>query len=53
VQRVLFNFEDTNSLLLKPRSGRPKILTRREERAVVNKVKADPKISAPKIASNI
>lgn len=36
-----------------PQSGRPKVLNSREERLIVRKVKVNPTISAPKIASEV
>lgn len=53
VQRVLDNFKTTGNLLSKRRTGRPKILTPREERIIINKVKLNPKVNAPTIAADI
>lgn len=50
VQRIINNFKEKGNVLTKPRSGRPKALNDREERAVIRMVKVTPKITAPKIA---
>ena len=53
VQRVVQNFNSSGSLSSKPRSGRPRILTVREERSVLKMVKENPRISAAKIVGNV
>lgn len=53
VQRVINNFKKTGILTSKPRSGRPKILSAREERTVVNMVKVNPRITSSKIVENV
>ncbi|XP_066154682.1 uncharacterized protein [Euwallacea fornicatus] len=51
VRNILKRFETGNDFLNKPRSGRPKKLSAREERKVVNKIKLNPRTSASEIAS--
>lgn len=53
IQRIVNNFEDTKSLHSKPRSGRPQLLSDRDKRYVVVKVRQNPKLSAPKISSDL
>lgn len=53
VQYVVQNFKSTNSILSKPRSGRPSKLTEREKRTILGSVKQNPRITAIQIKSNI
>ena len=53
VQRVVNNFKKTGILTSKPRSGRPKILSAREERKIINMVKVNPRITSTKIIGNV
>ncbi|KAF8785828.1 hypothetical protein HNY73_011331 [Argiope bruennichi] len=50
VRSVVKKFKETGSTENKTRSGRPRIFSTREKRAIINKVKKNPKISAPQIA---
>lgn len=52
-QRVIEKFNFEGSTENKPRSGRPKIFTRHEERIIVRKVKVNPKKSAPNIQAEV
>lgn len=53
VQRVINNFKQTNCLESKPRSGRPKKLTEREERNITILVKSNPRLTASQISKDI
>lgn len=53
IQRVINNFRERGHVRTKPRSGRPKALSVREERVVIQQVKKDPTLSAPKIKAII
>lgn len=53
VQTIIRNHKNTDSTENKPRSGRPKKLSRRDVSSIVKKVNIDPKISAPKLADHI
>ena len=48
IQTVLRNFNNTGTIENKPRSGRPPLLTGRDQRQIIKKVKEEPKISAVK-----
>ncbi|KAF8783129.1 hypothetical protein HNY73_013336 [Argiope bruennichi] len=50
VRSVVKKFKETGSRENKTRSGRPQIFSTREKRAIINKVKKNPKISPPQIA---
>lgn len=53
VQNII-NFHNSNgNVQKKPRSGRPKKISEREERYILNAIKADPKKSAPKIRDEL
>lgn len=53
VQTIIRNYNNTNSTENKPRSGRPKKLSRRDVSSIIKEVNQDPKISAPKLAEHI
>lgn len=53
VQTIIKNYNNTNSTENKPRSGRPKKLSRRDISCILKEVNRDPKISAPKLAQHI
>lgn len=53
VQYVVESFNSTGSILSKSRSGRPRKLTEREERTILQAVKRNPRITASKISENI
>lgn len=53
IQRVIQNFLDTGSLSARPRCGRPKKLSVREERKIIRKIKVNPKLSASNIAADL
>lgn len=53
VRYIINKYKITGSVENLPRSGRPKILNDREERAILKEVQKDPKISAQTLASNI
>uniref|UniRef100_A0A0K8UV17 Transposable element Tc1 transposase n=1 Tax=Bactrocera latifrons TaxID=174628 RepID=A0A0K8UV17_BACLA len=53
VQTIIKSYINTGNLHSKPRSGRPKILTPREERNIVTVVSANPIISAVKLTQDI
>lgn len=53
IQRVINNFKETGILTSKPRSGRPKILSVREERSIINMAKVNPRITSSKIIGNV
>lgn len=53
VQSVIKKFKITGSIATAPRNGRPRILSKREERTVTQAVKNNPRISAPKIAAQV
>lgn len=53
VQYVVEAFKKTKSIVPKPRSGRPSILTVREKRTILQSVKANPRLTASKICENI
>lgn len=47
---IILRYKNEDRLELRTSSGRRRILTPREELNITNKVKADPKLSAPKLA---
>lgn len=51
VYKIIKKYINTGDLPPKPRSGRPKMLSSRQERSIVSKIKANPHLSAPKIAA--
>ncbi|KAF8790165.1 hypothetical protein HNY73_005230 [Argiope bruennichi] len=53
VRSVVKKFKETGSTENKTRSGRPRIFFTREKRAIINKVKKNPKISPPQIARDV
>lgn len=53
IQSVVKNFEKNNSYDIAIGRGRKKVLTARDERVIERMVKADPKIGAPQIATNL
>lgn len=53
VRSVVKKFKETGSTENKTRSGRPRIFSTREKRVIINKVKKNPKISAPQIARDV
>ena len=53
VQRVIENFLNTGNLSVRPRCGRPKKLSIREERNIIRKIKINPKLSASNIATEL
>lgn len=53
VQTIYRNFVKRGNVLSKSRCGRPRKLDDREARAILRKVKKNPKISAPKLADEI
>lgn len=50
VANIVNRFKN-NQIVSKPRCGRPKILNEHDERLLMRTVKADPRISAPKLAT--
>ncbi|GBP03423.1 Transposable element Tcb1 transposase [Eumeta japonica] len=53
VQTILRNYRETNSTENKPRTGRPKKLSRHDVSSLLKEVKRDPKLSAPKLAEHL
>lgn len=53
VQTIVKNYQNTNSTENKPRSGRPKKLSRHDVSSVLKEVQKDQKISAPKLAEHL
>lgn len=53
VQRVINNYKETGIITSKPRPGRPKKLSVREERKVINMASNNPRITSTKIVENI
>ncbi|GFY56487.1 transposable element Tc1 transposase [Trichonephila inaurata madagascariensis] len=53
VQTIYRNYVMRGNVLNKSRCGRPRKLSDRDARAIVRKVKKNPKISAPKLADQI
>lgn len=53
VQRVVTNFKKIGILTSKPRSGRPKKLSVREERKIINMTKINPRITSTIIVENV
>lgn len=51
IQYIVKQFKTTGSYKIKPRSGRPKKLTVREEASLLRKVSNNPKLSAPQLAT--
>jgi len=46
ITKIRDKYDDTNTLINKPRSGRPKLLEPEEEKVIVRAVKKDPKFTA-------
>ncbi|GFV23489.1 hypothetical protein TNCV_4782001 [Trichonephila clavipes] len=53
VQKILEKFQAEGNTLNKPRTGRPPISTDREKRIIVGNMKKNPKISAPKLTTDV
>ncbi|GFW73055.1 transposable element Tcb2 transposase [Trichonephila clavipes] len=53
VQKIIEKFQIEGNTLNKPRTGRPPIFTDREKRIIVGNVKKNPKISAPKLTTDV
>lgn len=54
VQKIVRRFNEEGRIDYEnAKAGRPRILNKREERRVIRKIKLDPKVSAPNIASQI
>lgn len=53
VQYIIKKFKTTGSVENKPRSGRPKKLSRRDVSLILREVDKNPRISAPKLAESI
>ncbi|GFU26087.1 HTH_Tnp_Tc3_2 domain-containing protein [Trichonephila clavipes] len=53
VQKIIEKFQVERNTLNKPRTGRPPIFTDRERRIIVGNVKKNPKISAPKLTTDV
>lgn len=53
VQYIINQYQKTGSYKVRPRSGRPKKLSAREESSIVRKIKINPKLSAPKLAAEV
>lgn len=53
IQYIINQYKATGSCKVRPRSGRPKKLTTREESSVVAKIRKNSKISAPKLAEEV
>lgn len=53
VQYIINQYKSTGCYKVRPRSGRPRKLTAREESTVVKKIRINSKISAPKVAQEI
>jgi transposase len=51
IHYILKKFNDEKDITNKPRPGRPKKLTEREEKTVIREIQRDPFISGPKLAS--
>ena len=51
IHYILKKFKTTGSYKIKPRSGRPKKLTVREEASLLRKASNNPKLSAPQLAT--
>ena len=46
ITKIRDKYDDTNTLIDKPRPGRPKLLEPEEEKAIIRAVKKDPKLTA-------
>ncbi|GFW43715.1 transposable element Tcb1 transposase [Trichonephila clavipes] len=53
VQKIIEKFQAEGNTLNKPRTGRPPIFTDRERRIIIGNVKKNPKISAPKLTTDV
>lgn len=53
VQYIIKRFENENNIENKHRNGRPKLLTVREERKILQLIQNNPRLNAPAIAKNI
>lgn len=53
VYDIIKRFKSTKSLENKPKSGRPKSFSNTEERWIVRQIKENPKMSAPKLATEV
>jgi len=53
VDKIVQRYRRTRSIQSQPRTGRPAIITPREEKVIIRKVKVDPSKSAPIINSEI
>lgn len=53
VKSIIYRFSQSNSYRNKPRRGRPSVLTPADKRQIVRKVKRNPKLSAPRIRSEV
>lgn len=53
VYNILKRYKDENRLDLKHSPGRPKLLTPHDERLIVRKMKKNPRLSAPKLVSEL
>ncbi|GFY20673.1 transposable element Tcb1 transposase [Trichonephila clavipes] len=51
--KIIEKFQAEGNTLNKPRTGRPPIFTDRERRIIVGNVKKNPKISAPKLTTDV
>ncbi|GFU98572.1 hypothetical protein TNCV_3654031 [Trichonephila clavipes] len=53
VQKIIEKFQAEGNTLNNPRTGRPPIFTDRERRIIVGNAKKNPKISAPKLTTDV
>ena len=53
VSDIIVRFRDEDRIHLMPQSGRPRAFTPREESLIVRKVKKNPRISAPKLCTEV
>ena len=53
IQTIIDRFSDHKTFENKPRSGRPRALSLQDDRFLVREVKKNPRISAPKLASEL
>lgn len=53
IQDIIQRFKTSKSVENKPKSGRPKLFSHADERWIVQQVKKDPCLSAPKLASEV
>ncbi|GFX23850.1 transposable element Tc1 transposase [Trichonephila clavipes] len=53
VPKIIEKLQAEGNTLNKPRTGRPPIFTDRERRIIVGNVKKNPKISAPKLTTDV